>query len=263
MAEAGALFEGDSAYAHYRIADVSYMGRPARLLYGGTHEAAQSGLALDDRPELLFDYNQRLLELFRGLKPRRVLLIGGGACTLPRALLGLVPNLRLDIVEIDPLLVDLAGRYFGFVAGKHTRISVAEGRQYLAGTEERYDLLVVDAFLGDTMPPTLRTVEAAQVYARHLRRGGVLALNVIAAYEGRLAEALRRQIASLRTVCTDVQIFPASPALSLWLPQNFIVTATCKPRDVAQYMRYGPLSLRDWPAGTPLYDADTRPPTAA
>ena len=60
-----------------------------------------------------------------------------------------------------------------------------------------------------------------------------------------------------------VQIFPASPALSLWLPQNFIVTATCKPRDVAQYMHYGPLSLRDWPAGTPLYDADTRPPTAA
>ena len=69
MAEAGVLFEGDSAYAHYRIADVSYMGRPARLLYGGTHEAAQSGLALDDRPELLFDYNQRLLELYPNSAP--------------------------------------------------------------------------------------------------------------------------------------------------------------------------------------------------
>src|ERR1700752_3186245 len=81
-------FEGETPYGHYTVVDTTYSNRPARVLYSGREfRTAQSGIALDDQDEMLFDYNQRFLELARGLEPKRALLIGGGAFTLPKRLL--------------------------------------------------------------------------------------------------------------------------------------------------------------------------------
>lgn len=81
------IYNGTSKLSHYRIIDRVYNDRPSRLLLSGDKGAPQSGLALDDQTELLFDYNQRLFEVALSLEPKSVLVIGGGAFTLPRALL--------------------------------------------------------------------------------------------------------------------------------------------------------------------------------
>jgi hypothetical protein len=60
------VFEGDSKYGHYVVSDGTYAGRPARALYSGNGDAAQSGLALDSNKQLLFDYNQRFWNCFAG-----------------------------------------------------------------------------------------------------------------------------------------------------------------------------------------------------
>src|SRR6476469_4412698 len=100
MADEGILVEGDTQHGHYVVADTIYSGRPARVLYSGNHQAAQSGVAKDDNPDLLFDYNQRFIELVRGLLPKKILLIGGGALSLPKALLEEFPEVSLDVVEL-------------------------------------------------------------------------------------------------------------------------------------------------------------------
>ena len=62
-------------------------------------------MAVDDNPLLLFDYNQRLFELVTNLRPKSLLLIGGGAYTLPSALLAALPKLEITVVEVAPHLM--------------------------------------------------------------------------------------------------------------------------------------------------------------
>src|SRR5205085_7261391 len=106
------VWEGNTALGRYQVIDTVYDGRPARVLYSGDAQAAQSGIATDHRPELLFDYNQRFLELAEGLNPSTVLIIGGGAGTLATALLNMKTITKIDIVEPDSMLTEFAYKYF-------------------------------------------------------------------------------------------------------------------------------------------------------
>jgi hypothetical protein len=44
--------------------------------------------------------------------------------------------------------------------------------------DQGFDVLVLDAFSGDAVPTHLLTVEAFEIYLRHLKPGGVLGVNV-------------------------------------------------------------------------------------
>src|SRR3954469_25939647 len=116
------VWEGDTAYGHYQVVDAPYDGRPARVLYSGDHQAAQSGVATDGQPDLLFDYNQRLFEIARGVQPKTVLLIGGGVGTLPTALLAALPDVQVDMVEPDDGLTKLAYQYFDLPVDDRLRL---------------------------------------------------------------------------------------------------------------------------------------------
>jgi spermidine synthase len=58
------------------------------------------------------------------------------------------------------------------------RIVVGDGRRSLARSDERYDLLVIDAFSSDAIPVHLLTVEAVRTYLEHLADDGILAIHV-------------------------------------------------------------------------------------
>lgn len=232
------VYEGDTALEHYQVVDMLYDGRPARVLYSGNRRAAQSGLARDDNPDLLFDYNQRFLELVRQLHPRRVLLIGGGVFTLPLALLSTLPDVLIDAVELDPGLTPIATDYFNLPTGdKRLRIYNDDGRHYLATTREVYDVILLDAFAHTKIPRGLASREAAELIHGRLSKRGVAAANVISAYYGQHATTIRHFVAAYRPLFAGVQVFPASHSLlSHWLPQNYVL--------VAQKGRPRPLELR-------------------
>jgi spermidine synthase len=241
----GVLFEAETEFGQYMVIDTIYSGRPARVLYSGHHKAAQSGIAYDDNTDLLFDYNQRFIELIRGLQPDKVLLIGGGTLSLPIALLDERPDVNLEVVDIDEKLYEISERFFNFKPGKNTKLHVAEGRSFLANNKTKYDMIIIDAFINTDIPPGLQTVEAAQSYAAHLRKDGVVVINVIAAYHGRRSAVLQRQVAAFEQAFSKVSIFPASRSLSLWIPQNFVVTAQNSQLDLEQYIRFSPMRLPD------------------
>ncbi len=245
MTDKSVLYSGDTAHGHYEVVDVIYAGRQSRMLYSGNHQAAQSGWALDDNSPLLFDYNERFMELARGLAPKRVLLIGGGAFTLPRALQREFPPLRLDVVELDAGLLELAERYFDFTAGPHTQVHISDGLHYLATSTETYDLIVLDVFMHSEVPPAFQTPDTARSLAKHLHPGGVVAQNIIAAYHGERAATLRRQTDAYQAAFQDIQLFPAGQHSSLWLPQNLVITAQTgphAPRPAAVLLRYQALA---------------------
>lgn len=237
----GVLFDGDTELGHYQVVDTIYSGRHARVLYSGSHQAAQSGVAHDDNPQLLFDYNERFMELCRGLMPHKVLLIGGGACTLPKALLKEFPDLIIHIVELDGGLFDIAKRYFEFVPSPNTSLYVSDGREFLDSTSDIYDLIMIDAFSHATIPRSLQTAEAAKSIKKHLAPHGVLAMNIIAASSGVRSVVLRRQVAAVEHIFSNVEIFPASSGQSPWLSQNYVVTAHLQRHSLNNHFRYEPV----------------------
>jgi spermidine synthase len=233
------LWEGDTAMGHYQVIDTLYDGRPARVLYSGDQQAAQSGLAKDDNPDLLFDYNQRMFELVTSLVPENLLLIGGAVGTLPKALLEALPDIQVDMVEPDDGLTDLAYRYFALPVDARLRIFHTDGRSFLREHGTRYDMILVDAFMHTTIPKSLKTIEAFQAYNKHLKPNGILTANVISGYHGTGAHVLRDMSAAAFAAFNTVDIFLASRGYSLWLPQNFVLTAQKSGTlPLKDYMRY-------------------------
>ena len=233
--------EYDTEFNHYQIADTYYGGRPARLLYSGN--AALSGMALDDLAEPLFDYNQRFRELVCILRPRRLLLLGGGAFTLPTILMRELPSLRLDVVELDGMLVDIAERYFAFQPNAHTTVYVGDGCQFLERTDQVYDVILSDVFMNAAIPPAFQTLAMAQGLRRCLGSEGVAAMNVIGSLKGWHGRVLRRVHAKLQATFREVRIFPAGRSVTSWLPQNYILTAQNATWNLNQCLRYPAATL--------------------
>lgn len=219
------LWEGDTPLGHYQVVETLYDGRPARVLYSGNRQAAQSGIAKDDKSDLLFDYNQRMLELATALAPKSLLLIGGGAGTLPRALLEHISSLSIDMVEPDAGLTDLAYKYFDLPVTEDLRIFNTDGRSFLKEHARRYDMILLDAFNHTTIPKELKTLEAFRTYSKHLNAKGTFVANIISGYYGPSAHVLQQTYAAAVQTFDVVDIFLASRGYSLWLPQNFVLTA--------------------------------------
>jgi spermidine synthase len=236
------LYDTTTPFARYQVWDTVYGGRAARVLYSGERRTAQSGVAHDSRPDLLFDYNQRFMELLSAIQPARVLLIGGGVYTLPMAALAACPKMAIDVVEIDPGLDEIARHFFSLRPDPRLRIIHADGRDYLNNTDQLYDVVLIDAFVHASTPPELRSVEAIRAYNRHLTIPGLVARNLISPYIGDDAEPLHRQIGDYRDSFDDVSIFPAGNTIPLGISQNLVLTAQKgKPRPLDTYLRYPPL----------------------
>lgn len=219
------FYECDTDFNHYVIEDTNYNGRPARVLYSGDKVAALSGMAMDDIPELLFDYNQLFFEIVQNSNPKSMLLLGGGAFTFPVAVLETYPDIKLDVVEIDGGLLEISRKYFGFRPGPDTQVHIEDGLDFLRNKKSSYDAVIVDVFDDVNIPPDFQTEEFVITLAKHLRKHGMVAINIISSLKGRRSDSLRRMHDLLVSSFPAVQIFPATPGLSSWLPQNFVMVA--------------------------------------
>jgi spermidine synthase len=119
-----------------------------------------------------------------------VLLIGLGGGAVVQFLNRNFPDVRVDAVEIDPEVVKVARDYFGTTSGPRTRIIVADGGDYLERSAERYDVVLLDAFLhpregtdATGHPLSLQTEAFYRSVHERLRPGGVAVFNVLAASE--------------------------------------------------------------------------------
>jgi predicted O-methyltransferase YrrM len=115
-------------------------------------------------------------------RPRRIGILGLGCGTL--AAYGR-PGDTLRIYEINPLVLDIARREFTYLRDTPARVEVVlgDGRLVLESEpSQQFDLLVMDAFSGDSVPVHLITREAFRTYFRHLKPGGILAVNITNTY---------------------------------------------------------------------------------
>ena len=113
-------------------------------------------------------------------EPARILVTGLGGGTLPKALAELLPNARIDVVEIDPAVVSVAEQFFDFRAEGNTRVFVRDARVFARRAirdGRRYELILLDTFDGDYIPEHLMTLEYLEQMRQLLSPDGVLSAN--------------------------------------------------------------------------------------
>jgi len=151
-------------------------------------DGRQSCIQLDDPRRMVFEYTRMMTTaLFVNPDPEAVLIIGLGGGTLPTALHQLLPAATIDTVELDPAVIKVAQRYFGYQIGPRQRVYAEDGRAFIeraAREGRRYDMVMLDAFDVDYIPAHLQTQEFLEHVRALLSPDGVLVANTFTARQG-------------------------------------------------------------------------------
>ena len=189
-ASPGLLFETESAYQYIQIVERSDGSRALKLNEGvAVHSVWHRDSVLTGGVWDTFLLVPPLLD-----RPvERMLVIGNAGGTIARAYGELYPGVEIDGVEIDPEVSEAARRYMGLGDNPRLDVITADGRPYLELTDNRYDIVVVDAYHQPYIPFYLATREFFEAVGEHLRPGGVIALNVASVPDDERLSAGRRQ----------------------------------------------------------------------
>jgi spermidine synthase len=169
----------------------------------------QSAMVLGQPFKTRFRYTDYLdLGLAYNPDARRVLFVGLGGGSAPKRFWRDFPGLQLQVVELDPDVVDVAYRWFALPRGARLRVDTEDGRRWLARHDGRWDVIVIDAFYADSIPFHLATIEFLELARSRLAPGGVIVTNVIGALQGDLSRLLRSMTRTYRAVFSTVELHP-------------------------------------------------------
>lgn len=98
------------------------------------------------------------------------LLLGLGAGSIYKALSEEYRN--VETVEIDKRIYDLGIKYFGMPP--HEQNHITDGRYFLNTCRQKYNLIMIDAIIGESVPGQMLTVESFKTCAALLQPNGVL-----------------------------------------------------------------------------------------
>jgi hypothetical protein len=173
--------EIESKYARYWLYDYldRDLNRPVRVLRSGS--GGNLAKMFLDRPQELAMLPLKSFNLDQNLcpNPTNSLLVGGGAFLYVGDYLSRFPDSQLTTIEIDPALIGVAQKYFGFRDNPRHQVVVAGARTFINNTSEKYDLIYLDVFNSTEIPFQVVTQEAAQKYSQSLSGCGILFANVI------------------------------------------------------------------------------------
>ena len=156
-----------------------------RMMFHGSTVHGRQRVSKRDECEPLDYYHRRgpMGDVFRVKShAKRVGIVGLGAGSL---VCYATPKQAWTFFEINPAVLDLAKdeEHFTFLAqarAKSVEHVLGDARLELANLDDdqRYDLLVIDAFSSDAIPMHLITLEAMKLYTDRLEKGGILAMHI-------------------------------------------------------------------------------------
>jgi spermidine synthase len=179
------LFEGSSEYSRIQVTDEG--GRRSLLFVRDNGQAVVESSLWLDKPDLLDIPYTRAMFVNYLYKPRqeRCVIIGLGGGSMVRFLNRFFPEVQVDVVDIDPLVVRVAAEYFGVSAGPKAKIVVEDGFKFLATSTDTYDTIYLDAFVKPSsetdlegMPLRLKTKQFLVSLQKRLASDGVVVVNL-------------------------------------------------------------------------------------
>lgn len=196
------VFFKDSFYGNMQVLEYSYGKKRTReLVVDATVQGgidAESGMSI-------YEYSYFLQFIPRIINPngKECLVIGLGA--------GVVPmwyekqGVRADVVDIDPLVFDVARRFFSFnISGES---AVDDARYFLNRSSKQYDYVILDVFNGDNTPFHVLSKEALITVKQRMAPGAVLGINIWGNLRGD-TYITASIVRTLKEVFSTVDIYP-------------------------------------------------------
>ena len=214
QAQAQIVFEKYSSYHHIIVEDIS----SHRLLR--FNRDIQSTMSLQNPYAGGFEYTD-FFHVPMVLNPsiNRVLFVGLGGGTGPKDFLAYYPEMQVDVVEIDPMVINVAKEFFA--VPDHPRLSIYEqdGRNFMRRSSNRYGAIIVDAYAsggpyGAYLPYHLATKEFFETAASQLTTGGTVVFNAIGNHGGMNADVIRDVHTTMRSVFHSVYVFQAQTSIN-------------------------------------------------
>lgn len=167
------LLEKDSLYNSIKVVED---GRFLSLYCGNGH---QSMMDLQKPDRLVFNYTKTMMTSLAHSKkiPANILLIGGGAGSIPKFIQKYFPDTKVDVVEIDPEIDKISQAYFKFNPSKNINTFTQDGRVYIKKAQKKYDIVMLDAFRGGYIPFHLLTKEFLEETKSKLKPNGIIISN--------------------------------------------------------------------------------------
>lgn len=130
---------------------------------------------------------------------------GGSVITILRRELRMAPS--ITVIEIDPVVIDLAARHFGIVPDAQLRIIQADATLHLHVLRERFDLVVVDLFIDSDPAPGTATGGFIHALRERVNEGGRLCYNTLVHDEhtAELAERVRNRMERTFLHCNELR----------------------------------------------------------
>lgn len=216
------LFERISKYHHVEVYD---QDGTRMLSFNGSCETRMS---LADPLQGHFEYTEYFqMPFIWNPEIKSVLMAGLGGGSTQRSFQHYYPNIAVDTVEIDPVVVEAAQKYFHLVESPTLRLHTNDAREFLRRSTSSYDVILMDAYAttryGSSIPPHLVTKEFFQLANRRLGPNGVLCYNVIGQIVGSRDQLIASLFRTLKQVFPQVYMFPAEET------QNVVLLATKAP----------------------------------
>jgi len=217
----GLIFETDSTYNYIQVIELGQT-RYLRLNDGqGVHSIYHPTEYFYNGP-----WDQVLVAPFfypAPVDPQQVTsmaIVGLAAGTTARQASLVFPNIQIDGIEIDPTIVEVGQKYFGMTQ-PNLNIIIQDGRWSLASSDQRYQIISIDAYQPPYIPWHLTTLEFFSLVYDRLTDDGVMVINV-----GRSPQD-RRLIDLLAS--TILAVFPSVYVMDVPDSFNSILFATVQP----------------------------------
>ena len=208
------VFETTSPYHHIRVLDEQGF---RTLSFDGSSETRMS---MRNPLQGHFEYTEYFhMPWLWNPQLTNALMIGLGGASTQRAYQHYYPDVAVDTVEIDPVVVRVAKDYFQFRESSAQRVQVSDGRVFLRRGGSAYGAIILDAYeknrYGSFIPYHLATREFFELASQRLTTNGVLAYNVIGTLQGWRADILGSIYKTMKSVFPQVYLFPAQDTLNI------------------------------------------------
>jgi len=220
-----ALYDKNGFYSRLKIFETdNFQGKPARLLQHDQNISCGKFLGDNNPTDLVYTCTMySLLYPVFNSDIKNILIIGGSAYSVPKALFYSLPNASIDVVEIEPNLANLAEKYFDLPIDPRIHNINADGRNYLRTTNKKYDLIFVDVYYAlYRQPLTQGTKEFFELAKSKLNGNGIFIVKTMGNLSRQKPSYTLSEIKTFQSVFSNTYFF-ADKSTASRQTQNIIL----------------------------------------
>ncbi len=189
-------YEGESIYNYLQVSENdSRVVLSTNVLFGVQSVYMKEG----GLTGLYYDYAMAapLMVPDKAQEDLNVLILGMGTGTYATQCKKYFGDMQIEGVEIDEKITDLSRKYFSLP--DDVKVTTYDGRAYLQAVDQKYDVIMVDAYQDITIPFQMSSVEFFTMVKEHLTDNGVMVvnMNMRGSGEGNINQYLSDTIASV------------------------------------------------------------------